>query len=394
MDDLVTPPPGTPPPPPARRRSGIPLGRVAGFPVVLSYSWLILAALITYVYGGYVKNSRPDLPVSTAYLIGFSMVIFLLVSVLLHEMGHAVTARWFGIGVRGITLELVGGYTEMEQESPTPKVEAIVSLTGPAVSFALGLGAAGLTALLPRGDLLWQLAFQMALGNLAVAVFNVLPGLPLDGGRALRAGIWAVTRNRPLGDRVAGWTGRIVAVASLGTVLALLYAGLITFYGVAFTAVIALTLWNGAGQAIRLGRMGDRLPMINAGQLARPLIPVTTGTPLSEAWRQYEEMSRAVPPERPGVLAVVDSAGHLLSVLNDVAAAAVPAERRPWVAVDTVSRAIEPGRVIPAELSGLDVVQAVQANPASEYVVTVGEDVVGVLRVADLMRMLEPSTGR
>jgi hypothetical protein len=131
--------------------------------------------------------------------------------------------------------------------------------------------------------------------------------------------------------------------------------------------------------------------MVNAGRLARPLFPVTTGTPLAEAQRRQREAAAAgtTAPDG-GVMAVVDSAGRLLAVVNSEAVAAVPEERRPWVSVDSVARGLDASRVLPADLSGMDVIRAVQANPASEYVVTVGEDVIGVLRVADLMNVLEP----
>ncbi|WP_345627381.1 site-2 protease family protein [Rugosimonospora acidiphila] len=406
---------------------------MAGVPVFLTASWFVLAVLVTFTYGGYVALRRPDLSTPLAYIIGFGLVICLLVSVLLHELGHALTARRFGIGVRGITLEMLGGYTEMDRDSPRPGVEAIVSLVGPAVSFALGLLATLVTLLLPDGGVVHELAFQLAFSNLVVAVFNVLPGLPLDGGRALRAGVWAASHDRHLGDRVAGWTGRVVAVASLVTALVLYLSHILLWLGLIITVLVAWTLWSGATQSIRFGRIGVRLPLVNAGRLAHPLFAVLTGTPLAEALRRYGQAGQnpqgpgapgqpvdatgqpaggppfpppahqgAEPlssspsaaegtlPPPPPVLVVVNSAGQLLGVVNDAAVAAVPVERRAWVAVDTVAAGLDRARVLPASLGGMDLVEAVQANPASEYVVTLGEDVVGVLRVADLMRVLEP----
>ena len=213
------------------RNWGIPLGRVAGVPVFLTASWLVLAVLIMITYQGYLAVRRPELPQSLAYLVGAGLVLSLLVSVLLHELGHALTARRFGIGVRGITLELLGGYTELDRDAPSPAVELLVSLAGPAVSLVLGAVAAAAAAVLPDRTLLEELAFQLALSNLVVAAFNVLPGLPLDGGRALRAGIWALSRDRHLGDRVAGWVGRLVAVASVVFVVLLVSAHVITVFG-------------------------------------------------------------------------------------------------------------------------------------------------------------------
>ncbi len=396
----------------------MPLGRVAGVPVFLTASWFVLAVLVTVTYGGVVAARRPELPTGLAYLIGFGLVICLLVSVLLHELGHALTARRYGIGVRGITLEMLGGYTEMDRDSPRPGIEAVVSLVGPAVSFVIGLLAALATAVLPAGTVPHELAFQLAFSNLVVAVFNVLPGLPLDGGRALRAGVWAASKDRHLGDRVAGWTGRLVAVASLVTAVALYLSHILLWLGLIITVLVAWTLWSGASQSIRFGRIGVRLPMVNAGRLARPLAAVLTGTPLAEALRRYGQAPPPPPggypplpspppaspmppspgypdpaapyPPQPPVLVVVNSAGQLLGVVNDAAVAAVPPERRAWVAVDAVAAGLDRAKVLPAGLGGMDLVEAVQANPASEYVVTLGEDVVGVLRVADLMRVLEP----
>jgi Zn-dependent protease len=394
MEDHVAPPPGTAPeaPQPTRRArmGGIPLGRVLGVPVFLTVPWLLLAVLITVTYGRFVAYRHPDLTSGLAYLTGFGMVLCLLVSVLLHELGHALTARRFGIGVRGITLEMLGGYTEMERDAPSPKVELLVAMSGPGVSLVLGALAVVTTLVVPDGTVLHEVTFQLAFSNVIVAVFNALPGLPLDGGRALRAGVWAASHDRHLADRVAGWTGRVVAAVSSLVALVLYVGQELTWLGLIITCMVAMSLWTGATQAIRMGQMGRRLPLVNAGRLARPLFPVTTGTPLAEAQRRQREAAAAgngLPDG--GVMAVVDSAGRLLGVVNTEAAAGVPEERRPWMAVDAVARPLDPSRVLPAELSGMDVIRAVQANPASEYVVTMGEDVIGVMRVADLMNVLE-----
>lgn len=395
MEDHVAPPLGPAPEAPKPRRParmrGIPVGRVLGVPVFLTVPWALLAVLITVAYGGFVRYRHAELTAGLAYLTGFGMVLCLLLSVLLHELGHALTARRFGIGVRGITLEMLGGYTEMERDAPSPKIELLVAMSGPAVSLVLGVLAALAASVVPSGTLLYEVAFQLAFSNLVVAVFNALPGLPLDGGRALSAGVWALSRDRHMGDRVAGWTGRVVAAVSC-LLAVLLYLGqMLTVLGLVITVMVGLSLWTGATQAIRLGQLGRRLPLVNAGRLARPLFPVTTGTPLAEAQRRQREAAAAgaVAPDG-GVMVVVDSAGRLLAVVDGAAVAQVPDDRRPWMAVDTVARGLDPSRVLPAELSGMDVIRAVQANPASEYVVTVGEDVIGVMRVADLMKVIEP----
>jgi Zn-dependent protease len=372
-------------PPPAERRSGIPLGRLFGVPVHLSPSWLLLAALVTLTYGQVLGGGRNPLPPQAAYAIGFGFVVCLVVSVLLHELGHALTSRRFGIGVRGITLEMLGGFTEMEREAPRPSVELMVSMAGPLVSLVLGLVSAAAAAVLPDGTISEQFAVQLALSNIVVAVFNALPGLPLDGGRALQATVWALSGDPNLARRVAGWAGRVLAAATFVLAVFLYTRGILQIFGFAFTALVALFMWTGAGQAIRHGKAVARLPQHEARQLARPIVAVVAGTPLSEAERLVTASGLTDP-----VLAVVDPGGSLVGLLSDAAARAVPEHRRPWVAVGDVSRTIDVAHVLPGSLRGTDLLQAIAADPAGDYLVVSGEDVHGVLRAADLIQLLEP----
>lgn len=353
-------------------------------PIHLNASMLLLAGLVTVMYGEFVRRQL-DLSQAAGYAVGFGFVVCLLGSVLLHELGHALTARRFGIGVRGITLELLGGYTEMDRDSPSPRVDLLVSLAGPAVSLVLGLAAVTATLALPDRTLLDQLAFQLAVSNLIVAGFNLLPGLPLDGGRALRATIWAATRDRHSGTEVAGWVGRAVAIGTALLAVVLYYGAVLQPLGLALTLLVAVTLWQGAGQAIRLARISRRFPLVDLARLARPVFQVPTGTPLAEAQRRGAEAG-----QRSAALGVADSAGRLVAVVDRAAAEAVPVERRPWVAVDAVARGLEALPRMPVTLGGEQVVRMVQTHPGAQYVVTSGDDVVGVLHVADLAQVLEP----
>ncbi|GAA1596093.1 site-2 protease family protein [Actinoplanes couchii] len=377
MDDSrVSQPPPTP--------RGRPVGRVAGIPVHTNASMLLLAVLVTIVYGNHAREQL-GLAEPWAYLVGTGFVVCLVGSVLLHELGHALTARRFGIGVRRITLELLSGWTEMDRDAPTPRVDALVSLAGPAVSLLLGGVATAVTLLLPERTLTREVAFQLALSNVLVAFFNVLPGLPLDGGRALRALMWAVLRDRNRATVVAGWAGRAMAVVTAAVVLFLWQLGVITTLGMAFVLLVVLTLWQGAGQSIRLGRMTGRFPLIDLSALTRPLLTVPAGTPLGEAQRRRSE------DPRPDVmLAVADSAGSLTALVDPVAAERVPVGRRPWVSVESVARSRDALTALPLGLTGEQVVRALQAHPGAQYLVTAGEDVVGVLRVADVAAVLEP----
>ena len=156
-----------------------------------------------------------------------------------------------------------------------------------------------------------------------------------------------------------------------------------------------------AGRSSRMGAQNKLLadiggkPMVRRvvetalASKARPVLVVPTGTPLAEAQRRAGEAGRA-----DSALGVADSTGRMVALVHGPAADAVPADRRPWVAVDTVARDIAGIPAIPAGLRGEEVIKVVQANPGAEYVVTAGEDVVGVLRLADLAALLEPRSTR
>jgi len=383
---------GPPQPSPAAAYPGaLRVARIMGVPVYLTASWILLSIVLIAGYGPLI--SRQDAG-PYAYLLGLTIVISLLVTVLLHELGHALAARRYRVGVKRITLEILGGFTELEGDAPTPRAEAVIALAGPGVSVLLAVASGAFLPVTDRDSLIGQLVFQLAFTNGLVAVFNALPGLPLDGGRALRAGVWRLTRDPDRADVVAGWSGRVVALATLAAGLALYHTTrLVGLVGLVFVAIVAGTLWRGASESIRMARLKKRLPLVSAGRMARPLFRVPTGTPLAEAIRRRDESG--MESDVPFMVGVTNADGRVIALVSPRAVATVPPERRPWVSVDEVALPVPASQRIPAETTGLDVVAAVQANPDGDLLVTVGEDVVGVLRVADVvstLRSREPIT--
>ncbi|CAM3156094.1 M50 family metallopeptidase [Stackebrandtia soli] len=364
-------------------RSGFRIGRVRGIPVMISPSWLILAVLITVVYSDVVRALLPGYSDAIVYLVSFGFVVTLCGSVFLHELGHALVSLHYGIPVRRITLEMLGGHTEMSTEADRPKVEALIALAGPAVSAVLGVIGIGALALTEPGTLPGQFAFQIAVCNVLVAIYNALPGLPLDGGRALRAGVWAVTGDRHAASRIAGWTGRVVAAATGLLGVTLFYLGWLSLIGVIFTVLIAGVLWVGATRSIQLGQLGSRFHLLDTASLMRPVVEVPGDTPLAEALRRMKE-------DDAGGVVVVDASGNPVSLLHSEAAEAVPAGRRPWIPVADVSRAIDERNSWPLGLRGEDVIAAMREHPSTEYAVLSGPSVRGVVRMADVADALDP----
>jgi Zn-dependent protease len=358
-------------------RYGIIVARPFGVPVYISPYWFLVAAFVVIFYAG----NLPDWihPSWIRYAVAAAFVVLLWGSVLVHELSHCVVARAFKLTVRRILLYPLGGYSEIEQEPPTPAKEFSVSVVGPLTSLALaGVGIALDFAFnldgIPR-----VLIDELILANLVVGVFNLLPGLPLDGGRMLRAGVWKVTGRPGAATIAAAWAGRGLAVLLVIVPIALLgtKASLTSTY-VLWFAVIAVFMWFSSGQAIRAAKVRDRLPGLQARRLARRAIAIPGNVPLAEAIRRADEAQARA-------LVVVDHESTPIAIVNETAVMATPPQRRPWVEVGSLARAIEPGLVLPADLAGMELIEAVQRSPATEYLlIEPSGQIFGVLATSDL----------
>lgn len=355
------------------------LGTVAGVQVQVRSSWFVVAALISVLLAPRIEQVAPGLAGAPAYVAGLAFAVLLYLSVLLHELSHAVAARSFGMTVRSVELHFLGGVTQIEEEASTARREAVIAVVGPLTSLAVGAVAWVLAPALPDGLIRFSVQ-ALAGANLVIGALNLMPGLPLDGGRVLRAAVWGAT-GRPLtGTVVAGWCGRGVAVLALAYPLALarLSGTDVQSVDLVLGAVLAAFLWAGATQAMSTARLRARLPRLQARGLARRAITVPYDLPLGEAVRQAQEQDA-------GGLVVVASDGRPTGVVNERSVLATPAERRPWVQVGTLARSLEAGLLLDADLSGEDLVQAMQTTPASEYVLVEPDGAVyGLLATEDV----------
>ncbi|MFC0110475.1 site-2 protease family protein [Kibdelosporangium aridum] len=194
---------------------GLLLFRVAGVPVLLAPSWWIGAFAVVLLYTPLVDRLMPGVSDGTALLLASAFAILLGASVLAHELGHCVVALRFGLPVRRVRLFLLGGISEVARTPRKPAHEGLVAAAGPGVSVVLA-ALFGMALLIgPDDGAIWVLLLECTAANLVVAVFNLLPGLPLDGGRMLRAGIWALTGRRSKGTFAAALGGGLVAAALL-----------------------------------------------------------------------------------------------------------------------------------------------------------------------------------
>ena len=191
------------------------LFRMRGVPVLLAPSWWIGSLVVTVLYAPLVSRLLPDVGGWAAVGLAATFAVLLGASVLLHELGHCLVALRLGIPVHRVRLFLLGGLSELARTPRKPAQEGWIAAAGPGVSLVLSALFAGAMLLVAPGGAVWLLVAECAVANLAVAIFNLLPGLPLDGGRILRAGVWAATDRRLLGTRAAVIGGGVVAVGLL-----------------------------------------------------------------------------------------------------------------------------------------------------------------------------------
>ena len=365
------------------------IGSVLGVPIFVTPSWLLIAGFITISYAGFLRERIPGASPAASYALSLVFAIALAASVLLHEVGHTVVSKAVGLPVRRIVVFLLGGVSEIEGEASRPRDEFAIAAAGPLVSLGLAVGCWAMSLLPAAGSAVGVLLLLLAWSNLVIAVFNVLPGLPLDGGRLVQALIWMMGSSRLTAIRIAAWSGRGVA-ALLG--LAILLgnaviggdspADLVSIGSTVMGFAVVAFLWIGASQALQMAELNARAATLRLGELLRPSLYLPAATPVSEAVRQAAETGA-------GGIVVIDGQGRSRAIVDEAQIARITADRRPWTSLSQVARELEPGLLLAEDLAGDPLIETLRAHPASEYLV-VGRDGVarGVVAAVDLARAL------
>ena len=198
-------------------RSNIKLGRISGIEIGLHYSWFIIAALIAFSLAEHFRQVNPNWDSRQTWIAALVTAALFFVSLLLHELAHSLVAQARGLKVKSITLFALGGISQLQEDATDAKTEFWVAIAGPIASLMIGFGC-----LLIAPRLGWQgstkphtavsgILFWLGYINIALAVFNMIPGFPLDGGRVLRSIVWAITKNADRSTRIAARAGQVVA---------------------------------------------------------------------------------------------------------------------------------------------------------------------------------------
>jgi len=193
------------------RGSGLRVGKIIGIPIYLHSTWVFIFAAITWIIASQFKQQHPHWSDAQHWTVGVLTSLLFFASVLFHELSHSVVAQHYKIRVVSITLFLFGGLARIEREPSKAIQEFNIAIAGPLASGFLAVCFFGLTKLFPYSQSVGALATWLGWTNLSLAVFNLLPGFPLDGGRIFRAMVWGATKNFDKATRVAGGSGKLIA---------------------------------------------------------------------------------------------------------------------------------------------------------------------------------------
>ena len=363
------------------------IGRAAGAPVILAPSWLVAAAVLTALFAPTVQNLAPGIGRAATYLVALTFVVLLFVSVFLHELAHGFVARANGMEVREFAITLWGGHTAFGGADATPGSSALIAVVGPLTNLLVGVLCWVVAQASPAAGLVGIIAYSGAFANAFVAVFNLVPGLPLDGGRVLEALVWRMSGDRGRGTVVAGWVGRIVAVGFVAVAIGypFLRGQQPDLFTIGWSALIGAFLWSGASQAIRGAQSQRVLDALTVADVARPAV----GVPFTVTIAEAEAVAVAA---GLGQVVLLAPDGRPAAYVDPEAAAAVPVEARPRTGVQAVAVPLPVGAVVDGRLTGPELVRAIGqvSRFAAAMAVVVDGQVTGLVFARDVVVALRP----
>ena len=263
------------------------LGRILGIPVNIHFSWFFVFVLFSFLFQEHFDQAMYSWSAGERWIAGLGTSLLLFASVLAHELSHSLVAVKRGIPVKGITLLIFGGMAHLGKEASRPSTEFVIAVVGPLSSLALGVLFLGLAfAMDGISSHLAAIAALLFWANLVLAVFNMLPGFPMDGGRVLRAIIWKVTGNYGKATRLATFAGRAVALTIIAAGMALMVLDLSNAFQGLRWVTLGLFIWFLASASYRQFRLIEELQRYTARDVMEANYPVA---PISSTIGQLME---------------------------------------------------------------------------------------------------------
>jgi Zn-dependent protease len=371
---------------------GFGIGRWFGIRIRIDVSWFIVFALVTWTFAVWELPVKLPGMASSFYLwLGVIGALLLFLSVLLHELAHSVVARSRGIPVHGITLFIFGGVAEMSMEARTPGDEFALTVAGPLASLTL----AGLFGIVSRAG--WSLGLEpagalagtLAFLNLILAVFNMIPAYPLDGGRVLHAAIWKISGDQGLATRWATLVGRVFGWSLIVLGLTLIFASFLSLSlrGAGLSGLWMILLgWflgSAAAAAARFERFRSRiagLPVASVFGARQVAVPETMSV---------QELVRSMLLNRDTGGLPVERRGRIVGTVTPADVADVRPEERREVPLLEVMLPIDEVPAVDDGASLAEVTAGLRATGRDRVLVTHGEEMLGVLTLRDVNRWIE-----
>jgi Zn-dependent protease len=356
-----------------------------GIPLFVDSSWFIILLLVTVSYG--LEPSWHSAWGNLAWVMGFALALLLFASVLLHELGHSVAAKFQGIAVNSITLFLFGGIAAIDKESKTPGDALKVAIAGPLVSFGLFIVLTAISQIPALPTPVGVITSSVAQINLVLTLFNLIPGLPLDGGQVLKALVWKVTNSRIKGIRWAARSGQLLGwlAITFGLVMAVFYQA---FSGFWIAAIGWFALRNAAGYNQITNLQEAMLTLTAADAMARDFRVVDATMSL----RQFADTYLLDENRAPVYFAASDGRYRGLVSIEDMR----DIERSQW---DTtpLSQIAQPLLDIPSVREGTSLTEAIdqleEAQRPQITVLTPADAVAGTIDRGDVVRAIADRLG-
>jgi len=368
------------------------IGKILGIPIFLHSTWVIIFAAITYSLAMQFEQQNPGWPPAQQWSVGVFTSVLFFASLLFHELAHSVVAQNYKIRVLSITLFIFGGVASIERDPSKAIQEFNIAIAGPLASGVLALFFLGLTKVFPTNAVVYSSALWLGTMNGWLAIFNLLPGFPLDGGRIFRAIVWGATKNFSRATRVAGTTGRLIAYAMI------LLGGFAVFKGVVvlglWSVFVGFFLLNAAQESVAQLAIRETLSGLRAADVMSNEVP-TVGRAISledygaEVLRTGRRCHLVITDDRlVGMMNV-----HTLNSVprdewahNSVQAVMIPRERILWATPDEPLLGLLE-RLLSADINQMPIVSG-SDDGAAQIIGMVSRD--SILRVMQTRTELGP----
>lgn len=364
------------------------IGSILGIPLKIDPSWFVIVALVTISYADLFRSQQPTWAIGFLWGSALAMAILLFASVLAHELGHSVAAQAQGIRVSSITLFLFGGVAAIDRESRTPGGAFWVAIAGPLVSFALALLLLISHFWWPDGSPARVISLNLARLNFILAIFNLIPGLPLDGGQVLKAIAWKVTGDRYRAVHWAANSGRILSGAAMAIGLFSWIALPGGFSGL-WLALLGWFGWRNATAYNRTTTMQQALLAIVASEAMGRRYRVLEG---ALTLRQFAEL--LITEEQEGFAYFVASDGRYRGRIS--LATLRQTERSQWdrLTLEDLAEPFDRLPAVPETATLAQVITVLQtAQPSYVTVLTPSGAVAGIIDHADVIQALGKKLG-